>query len=157
MNALLTTLRQRLADAWQGRIPREQRTLILAAVVIAVALWADLLWTAAEQRPRLQWQVDRLEHHTALVEQLAARIANAAEVGKTPGAGASMPLSALAGLTVQFTEHRYHITGKVDFDAWLAWLGELQHGSHVILVAARVRKTGTPGLVEVEGELERAH
>jgi type II secretory pathway component PulM len=156
MNTVPSGWRRSLAEAWQGRTARERRTLRLAAIVVA-ALGADLLWTAAEQRPRLARAVERLTQEIALARQLASRIAGAAEPATVPTVGTLPPLPALAGLTVQASGARYRIAGQVDFDAWLAWLANAQRDDHLTLVAARIRQTDSPGLVQLDGELERAH
>ena len=155
MSAYLADLRQSLAGAWLARSAGERRLLRFAAAVVVMMLWAYLLWHAADQRQRLQQQIEKLEYRNALATQLAIRIANPAEDRKPGADGALLPLPVLAGLNIQIADRRYRIAGTVNFDAWVGWLGDLQHGSRVILSSARIRKTSVPGQVVVEGELER--
>ena len=154
MSTFPGTLSGRLCDAWKSRTPREQRALLLAVIVIAVAAWAQLLWYAGEQRQEIRQQIERLEYRKALAKTLAAQMTGAEETGKT-AAPDNAPLPALVGLSIQTTGSRFQISGTVAFDAWLAWVGEVQRDTHIVLTSARLRKAVAPGQVLVDVELER--
>lgn len=151
MNSLMTTLRDRLDATWRSRAPRNQRGILLVAIVVATA-WAQFLWYAGEQRQVLRQKIERLEYHKALAKTLSIQIAKADENGTSGPVSTSLPI--LPGLNVQTNGKRFQISGTVAFDTWLVWVGEVQQANHVVLNSARLRKAIAPGHVQVEAEME---
>ena len=72
---MMSTLRANLSHLWQSRAPREQRIILIAAALLAVALWFLLLIEPAlSGTARLSTSLQALNTKAAQVEQLAGGV-----------------------------------------------------------------------------------
>lgn len=155
------TLLQVIRDALARRAPRERFALIAMACTIAIALWAQVLWSAHHGRVRYTKLIGELQ-----VQNDAMRQARDAMKSARAQGGAIRSLTAERALTVFGDSLRLagmssiavlpHVPGQVrlagsaGFDSWIGWLAKTQteYGAHVLRVG--VEPSEQQGQVKIE-------
>lgn len=148
-------------DFWAARKPSERRALMAMAVVVGLAALAQLVWTAEQSRQRLRQQLP------AFSAQVEAMRQNLAEWRRLESGGqasvalsderrkeAERRLAALGGGVsgAWLGPTQWRLSGTVAFDAWVAWLGEMQQDFRLAVDQAQVTPVG-PGLARIEADL----
>lgn len=159
MNSTLIALKKR----WQALAPRERLALRSLALILALAMLGQLLWTAHERSQRLRRQLPVLEQQLALMRQGQAQWQ---ELENNP----APPLPSLAEPRVQQAilastgelggEARLQwegggllrLQGQVPFDSWLQWLGRMQQEFGLRPTELHLQPRG-PGRVQVDALL----
>lgn len=153
----LASLRARFQDL----APREQKlVLIMLAAIGAALLWACFAWQLKENG-RLDKALPQARAQLARMQDAAAEITRLRAKGKpTPATGkvlleslqAAARIHGLA-LEVQGAENGLvRISGKAqDFDAWVAWLGQIQREQGLLPVYADISLE--PQGIRIEAQL----
>jgi type II secretory pathway component PulM len=157
LNSLLQTVQAALAR----RAPRERIALIAMACTIAIALWAQLLWSAHHERARYTKLIGELQVQNGAMRQ--AR--DAMNIARAQG-GAIRSLTAeraltvfgdslrLAGMpSVAVSPHapgQVRLAGNAGFDNWLGWLAKTQAEYGVQVLRVGVERSEQSGQVKIE-------
>lgn len=159
----------RLHALWMARQPRERRFLAALAVVVAIAVLAQALWSAHSARarlhrqlPQLRQQAEVLQRQTGEVRQLLAQPAISA-LQEGPALLAAATLAArnsglvLAPAQLQLEGPRQvRLRANVPFDRWLEWVAALQRDARLRVINNRIDATDVagaaspPGMVRVD-------
>jgi general secretion pathway protein M len=161
MNHLITQAQQR----WQQLSAREQRLLLLMALVLGSALFYLVLWQPAHQQSaRLAANVASLRAEARLVSTLASEaraLKPQAEVAPLAAAelqvmlGQTLRDAGLAGLQLQAEgEFGVRVQGEATFDDWVRACGQLA-GQQVRVLRMQTSAT-TPGRVKLDAVLVHA-
>jgi len=140
----LASLRAR----FQNLAPREQKlVLIMLAVIGAALLWACFTWQLKENArldkalPQARAQLARMQDAAAEITRLRVKGKPAQSTGKVllESLQAAAQVHGLA-LEVQGAENGLvRISGKaLYFDAWVAWLGQIQREQGLLPVYADI-------------------
>ncbi|HUQ28153.1 MAG TPA: type II secretion system protein GspM [Usitatibacter sp.] len=148
-----------IAQAWQGRNPRERRVLGTIAVVAVLVLLVTMVWLPLERsRVRLAGELPRLRASIAALERDAEEARRLrATPAATPAAGTPLATLAtngggLAGTQMQvLDERRVRLSGAdVSFAALLEWLRNAQATHGMRVESARLDALPTAGRVRAE-------
>lgn len=159
-------MKNALLQFWRSRAPRERVVLAGGAALLGAALayaygWLPMQREAAQLRaalPALRAQAQQLQQDAHEAVRLRSRAA-------VPQSGGSLaPLiearATAAGLrerietiTLQDGGRVRIVLPAVEFDAWMAWMGELQAAHGVRVESVRVEATDEPGVVRAEAVL----
>ena len=159
-------MKKQALQFWRSRAPRERLVLAgdgaLAALFIAYAYgWLPVTREAAKLRaslPELRAQARAVEAGAAEVGRLKAR-ARPAAVQQDLAALLDTRAKArglrerIDSIAMQDALHVRVTAAAVPFDAWVAWLGELQVGDGVRVESTRIDAGDEPGIVAVEALL----
>ena len=155
-----------LRRAWESRAPRERVVIAALAIVLGVASYMSVLYSATRGRAQLTTSVAALRTQAALLDQQASehqrlRATAAPPVSPTDlrtlvqaRTDAGRLSSALTRIDAPDAEHVQVAFGAVSFADWLAWIAALQV-QHVRLESARVEALSAPGMVSVTATLTR--
>ncbi|HWI14755.1 MAG TPA: type II secretion system protein GspM [Burkholderiales bacterium] len=154
---------ERLQHFWAGRQPREKVFLIALGAFVAVALFAQLLWSSHQARQRLTKQIPQLQQD---VETLQRKAATLQELKAKPPSAAPAEGNALLAMAASAAEaagirevgpqlklegaRRLRLRATVPFDRWIEWAAALQRDGQVRLVSCRVQATATQGSAEID-------
>jgi len=157
----MAALLARWHDFWKARKASERRALVAMAVVVGLAVLAQILWTAEQSRQRLRRQLPLLAAQVETMRQSVAEWRRLESGGQTSSAlseqrraEAVRRLAALGGdiSGAWLGPERWRLSGTVAFDAWVLWLGDMQQDFR--LSVDRVQLTPlAPGLARIEAEL----
>ncbi|MDH2918683.1 MAG: type II secretion system protein GspM [Sideroxydans sp.] len=158
-------LRDALRNFWSAREVREQRMLLAAACVIAVALlYLLLIAPALSARQKLTKTLPQLREQTALMQALTSQ-ATALQASNNAPVAAMSSASIEASLQAQQLKAR-NITmlgasAQVQLDAasfaqTLAWLTSLQSGARITVIAAKITPLANPDQVDASFTLQAA-
>ncbi|MGE5524073.1 MAG: type II secretion system protein GspM [Rhodospirillaceae bacterium] len=159
----MTQYYERLRHFWACRQPREKTFLITLAVVVALTLFAQLLWSSHQARSRLKKQLPQLQQH---VETLQRKAANLQALKAEAAAAAPADGNALLAMAMSAAEtagirqiapqlklegpRRLRVRAAVPFDRWLEWTAALQRDGQVRLVSCQVRAGPTQGIADID-------
>lgn len=152
-----------------NRSAREKKALLWMLGVVGGALILQLLWTAHQERNRLQrtLSVLQLELANMRIQTQEWQVLGQKSVPQNLS-GAALDamlrasvdtLNAKGGaLTIRLNGPRQAtIQGQVSFDHWLEWISQMQSTQQLVLIRADIlRKTAPPGWVQVDAELTGA-
>lgn len=159
-------MKKQLIQFWRSRAARERVVLAGGAALLVFALgyaygWLPIQRDAAQLRktlPQLRAQAQQMALDAEEVKRLRGRPALAREGGSL--AAVIEERAAAAGLREAFGTIVPQDAGRVRvvlpavaFDAWLAWLGELQMSHGVRVESARIDAGETAGVVAVDAVL----
>lgn len=163
----LRPLLDRAKEALDRRTRRERLALALMAGTIAMALWAQLLWSAHHERARYTRLVSELHAQNGAMRQARESIRGAKTQGKAiRSITAEQALAVFAnglrsaGIS-SFTvlpdaQGRFRLTGSTSFDAWLGWLAKSHADYGIQVTRVAIEPSGTPGLVKIEATIALA-
>jgi len=158
-----------LRASWEARTPRERLVLAGGAAALATLLLYQFAWSplAAERErlrnsiPPLRVQAAQFADHASEAEQLRGSV-NGRDRAGTP----SQKLQALAerhgmrGRIKSITEspdgRMQVIVQPAPYEAVVRWLGEVSLDGALAVEAVEMKRTGAPGVVQVESLVVRA-
>ncbi len=157
----LNTLLQAIRDALARRAPRERLALIAMACTIAIALWAQLLWSAHHERARYTKLIGELQVQNGAMRQARDAMKSArAQGGAIRSITAERALTVfgdslrLAGMpSIAVLPHapgQVKLAGNTGFDSWLGWLAKTQAEYGVQVLRVGVGLSEQPGQVKIE-------
>lgn len=163
----LKSLLDRAKEALERRAPRERLALAVMAATIAIALWAQLLWSAHHERARYTRLVSELQAQNGAMRQAREAMRGAKAQGKavrsiTPEQALTvfadgLRLGGMSSVTVlPDAQGRFRLTGSTSFDAWLGWLAAAHADYGIQVVRVAIEPSGTPGLVKIEATIALA-
>ena len=159
-------MKKQLIQFWRSRAPRERVVLAGGAALLVLALgyaygWLPIQRDAAQLRkalPQLRAQAAQMALDAEEAKRLKGRPTLAREGGSL--AAVIEERATAAGLREAFESIAPQDAGRVrvalpavGFDAWLAWLGELQASHGVRVESARIQAGEVAGVVAVEAVL----
>jgi general secretion pathway protein M len=158
-----------LIQFWRARAPRERLVLGGGAALLVLALgyaygWLPMQRDAAQMRkelPQLRVQARQLQQDAAEVVRLRAQTVVARTVDSLTSiveqrAVAGGLRERIESITALDTRHVRVVLPQVAFDAWVAWLGELQANDGIRVESARIEAGDTAGVIKVEAVLAGA-
>lgn len=156
-------MKAQLVQAWRARAPRERAVLAGGALFLALALCYAYAWLPMQRErmhlletlPQLRAQAEQLQRDAEEVARLRARPVPTARGGDIVAlveqrAVASGLHERIATLVALDTGRVRVVLPHVGFDAWLAWIGELQAAHGVRIESARIEASAEAGTVRVE-------
>ena len=155
------------AGWWDERNAREQRWLIVGAIVIGFTLFLRIFVTPAldgstairTELPGLKRQVATMEGQVSEAKRLAGMAQSATPSGDALTTGVSQSLTdhGLTALKVELNGNAVQIElQKVSFSAWIHWLDEMRKQMKIKAVQVHVTPNGTNGQVDIRATLEAA-
>lgn len=148
---------------WAARQPRERAFLSILAVIVGVAILAQLLWTSHQARarlkkqiPQLQQQVEALQRRASDLQQLRAQQPGPAPIeagGLLAAVVASANAAALPEAAKQLQSEgpgRLRLRVTLPFDRWLEWVAALQREGRVRLVSCSIEASEAPGTAKID-------
>lgn len=152
-----------------NRSAREKKALLWMLGVVGGALILQLLWTAHQERHRLQHTLPVLQlelasmriqaqEWQALGQKAVPQNLSGAALDALLRAGIDTLNAKGGALTLRLNGTRQAtIQGQVAFDHWLEWIAQMQSTQQLVLIRADIlRKTAPPGWVHVDAELTGA-
>jgi len=156
-------LNANLAGFWAGLSTRERAAVTLAAALVLGAALYLLLWapgmaarhSLSAALPRLRAQVEDMRWQR---EQILALRKKAGATSPKGDLAAMMRASAAQAVFASAIEKVEVLPGgkvrvqggPLSFDAWLAWVGGLQHELAVRIDSCKISALEQPGMVQVE-------
>ena len=146
---------------WTVRSGSEKRALSVMAAVIVLALLVQLLWSVEQSRQQLRRQLPSMAAEVENMRQklgewqlLAATTPPRPSVSATLQKDVNRRLAALGGgiSGAWVGPGQLRLSGTVSFDAWVAWLGEMQQDFRLYVVRAQITPSGS-GRVRLEADL----
>lgn len=153
-------MKARLLEFWQGLNARERWLVGSGALLLAIMLLYVLVWepiSAGEKRlrarlPQLRADAQAVRLGAQEVQRLRASSPPVAPIGD-----AAATLDALArgqgwqNVSVQPVDSARArlILPSVEFDRWVAWVGEVRRDQRMVLDSAEVEALPAPGMVKV--------
>jgi general secretion pathway protein M len=154
---------ERLLEFWAAREPREKRFLVALGAFLAIAVFAQLLWSSHQARDRLKKQIPQLQQQ---VEALQRKSANLQDLKSRPPSAAPAEGSTLLAMAVSAAEaagikevapqiklegpRRLRLRAAVPFDRWVEWTAALQRDGQVRLVSCHVQASATQGAPDID-------
>ena len=151
---------------WTSRSPQERRVLVVAALCLALVLYAWFLRTMTQARQRLLPAVTQLQAQAVRQSRQAEEIRRLRAM-PTPAASktdlrqlvqrqaeVSSLTKSLVSVELVDAQHVKLVFGSVAFADWLAWADSMQ-AQQLRFVAVRIEAQTTPGQVSVTATLER--
>lgn len=163
----LRPLLDRAKEALGRRTHRERLALAVMAGTIAIALWAQLLWSAHHERARYARLVSELQIQNGVMRQAGEVIRGAKAQGKAIRSitaeqalavfAEGLRSAGISSVTVlPDAQGRFRLTGSASFDAWLGWLAK-SHATYGIQVTRlEMEPSGMPGQVKIEATIALA-
>lgn len=155
-----------LLQFWRTRVPRERFVLAAGSVLLVLALGYAYAWLPMQRDvvqlrqalPALRAQARQLQQDAQEVARLKAQPAVIRGTGSLAlaveqNAQAMGLREHIESITPQDAGHVRVLLPQVAFDAWLAWLGELQASHGVRVDSVRIGATDDPGMVSVDAVL----
>ena len=149
-------LQQQYLAWWQGLQPREQRLVLITAVVVVIGvlywgIWQPWQQYQSNQQQRLTVAQQQLEQLNAAIPQLKA----AKQTGRSGGSLAQIITQSARsnGVSVSRMQPQADqltlVLDDVSFDQLLSWLHNLQYQHGVRLVNLELASADKPGIVRV--------
>lgn len=159
-------MKDSLIQFWRTRVPRERLILAGGSTLLLLALGFAYVWLPMQREvvqlrqalPQLRVQARQLQQDAQEVARLKAQPAVTREAGSLALAVEQRALATglrerIESITPQDAGHVRVVLPQVAFDAWLAWLGELQTSHGVRVDSARIGATDDSGMVSVDAVL----
>lgn len=159
-------MKAQFVQFWRARAPRERFVLAAGAALLALALGYAYAWLPMQRElaqlrgtlPHLRAQAEQIQRDAEEVARLRARPAASQRGGSVATvveqrAAASGLREHIATLAAQDDGRVRVVLPRVGFDAWLAWIGELQAAHGVRVESARIESSGEAGMVRIEAVL----
>lgn len=153
-------------QAWRARAPRERLVLAGGAALLALALAYAYAWLPMQHQltqlrgtlPQLRVQAEQVQRNAEEVTRLRARPTTLRQGGSIVAiveqrAAASGLREHIAALVPQDRNRVRVVLPRVGFDAWLAWIGDMQAAHGVRVESARIESSGEAGMVRIEAVL----
>lgn len=159
-------MKAQFVQFWRARAPRERVVLAAGAALLALALGYAYAWLPMQRElvqlretlPHLRAQAEQIQRDAEEVARLRARPAASQRGGSVTAvveqrAAASGLREHIATLAAQDDGRVRVVLPRIGFDAWLAWIGELQAAHGVRVESARIESSGEAGMVRIEAVL----
>lgn len=159
-------MKDSLIQFWRTRVPRERFVLAGGSALLVLALGFAYAWLPMQRDvvqlrqalPQLRVQARQLQQDAQEVARLKAQPAVTREAGSLALAVEQRALATglrerIESITPQDAGHVRVLLPQVAFDAWIAWLGELQTSHGVRVDSARIDATDDSGMVSVDAVL----
>jgi len=159
-------VKAQLVQFWRARAPRERFVLVAGAALLALALGYAYAWLPMQRElvqlrdtlPQLHMQAAQMQRDAEEVARLRAHPAVSRQGGSIATvveqrAAASGLREHIATLAAQDDGRVRVVLPRIGFDAWLAWIGELQAAHGVRVESARIESSGEAGMVRVDAVL----
>jgi general secretion pathway protein M len=155
-----------LIQFWRTRAPRERLVLAGGSALLVLALGFAYAWLPMQRDveqlrqalPQLRVQARQLQQDAQEVVRLKAQPAVIREAGSLVQAVEQRALATglrerIESITPQDAGHVRVLLPQVAFDAWIAWIGELQASHGVRVKSARIEATAAAGMVSIDAVL----
>lgn len=155
-----------LARFFGDRSAREKKAILWMLAIIGGALMLQLLWTAHQERHRLQRSLPALQRELASMRSQAQEwqaLGQKAVPQNLSGAALDALLRASidtlnakgGSLTLRLNGARQAtIQGQVAFEHWLEWAAQMHATQQLVITRADiVRKSAPSGWIQVDAEL----
>lgn len=159
-------MKARLISFWKDRSWREQRLILLLALILAAAAFLFLLWLPANrhahelEKQLVQLRTDRAQLQSMVRELASANQSNSSSVPPAQDLGNSLKQSLIqAGISPRRLEPgangQWQLeVAEVPFSILADWLSHVRSDWKVTLVAGTFDRTGTPGNVRAKLTLQ---
>ena len=162
--SIVSSLGQRIRNAGVRRTRRERLAVLTMIATIALALWAQLLWSAHHERLRLARIVGDLRTQNALMKQARDLARDIGQQGKPlRPLGPDQALATFSerlraqGLAAMEVSpdgsNQIRLSGSGNFDSWMLWAAaaHAEHGAQILRL--RVEPSGQPGVVKLDATI----
>ncbi len=159
-------MKTQLVQTWRARSPRERFVLAAGAAFLALALGYAYAWLPVQRDlaqlrgalPQLRVQAEQVQRDAEAVARLRARPAATLHGGSVTAVVEQRAVAAglrehIATLVPQDAGRVRVTLPRVGFDAWLAWIGDLQAAHGVRVESAHIESNGEAGMVRIEAVL----
>jgi type II secretory pathway component PulM len=157
----LKSLLHAIHAALNRRAPRERVALIAMACTIAIALWAQVLWSAHHERARYTKLISELQIQNGAMRQARDAMKGAKAQGSAIRSltaeraltvfGDSLRLAGMSAITVlPHAQGQVRLTGSASFDGWLGWLAKAQADYGIQVLRVGIEQSDPPGQVKIE-------
>lgn len=163
----IARIRKRIADILEQRAPRERIALAVMVATVALALWAQLLWSAHHERARYARLISELQTQNGAMRQASRAMRDAKTQGKAIRPITSeqalkifaegLRSAGISSITVlPDAQGRLRLAGSAGFDAWLGWLAKAHADYGVEVLSVAIEPAGSPGLVKIDATIALA-
>jgi len=156
-------LRVQFLAFWAARQPRERTFLVALALLLALALVSQTLWSSYQARTRLKKQLPELLHQVDDLKRKASELQQikAQPSAALPADGTALLATATAaanavGLPEVVSQmklegpRRLRVRGTLPFDRWLDWTAALQRDGQIRLVSCHVDTGANRGMATID-------